>query len=117
MRMNVVSRLLSLCAVALLPSFVLAEAPIDVGQPSSIVVEPAKFELLGKRSRQQLLITGVYAGDDVRDLTPAATFVSSNPAVVKVEGAVALPCGNGEATVTATVGALTYSVPVLVKNY
>ena len=116
MRMNAVCQVLSLSVVALLPSFVLAETPIDVGQPTSIVVEPGKFELLGKRSRQQLLVTGVHSGEDVRDLTPVATFVSSNPAIVTVDGAVALPVGNGEATLTATISGQTFSVPVVVKN-
>ncbi len=117
MRMNLISRLFSLSAMALLPCIAFAETSIDVGQPTSIVVEPAKFELLGKRSRQQLLIAGIYDAESVRDLTPVATLTSSNPAVVKVEGSVALPCGNGEATVTAAVGGLTYSVPVVVKNF
>ena len=116
MRMNAVCQMLSLSVIALLPGFALAEAPIDVGQPTSIVVEPAKFELLGKRSRQQLLVTGMYAGDHVRDLTPVATFVSSNPAIVTVDGAVALPVANGEATLTATISGQTFSVPVVVKN-
>ena len=114
--MNAVSRLFLLGTIAVAPCFARAEAPIDVGQPASIVIEPTKFELLGKRSRQQLLVTGIYSGDDLRDLTPAATFVSSNPAVVKIEGTLALPAGNGEATVTATVGGQTFSVPVIVKN-
>ena len=117
MTMNTVARLLMLSVIALLPSFCLAETPIEVGQPTSIVMEPAKFELTGKRSRQQLLVSGVYAADDLRDLTPVATFVSSNPAIVKIEGAVAIPAGNGEATVTATVGGQTFSVPVVVKNH
>lgn len=117
MRMTVLSRLLSLAAIALAPAFALAEEAIDVGQPSSIVLEPAKFELLGKRSRQQLLVTGVYSGDDVRDLTPVAEYTSSNPAIVKIEGGVALPTGNGEAILTAKVGAHAVTVPVVVKNF
>ena len=91
-------------------------AAVEVGQPASVVLEPAKFELLGKRSRQQLLVTGKYSGDQLRDLTPAGTFTSSNPAVVKIEGSIAYPVGNGEATVTVTVGGQTAAVPVLVKN-
>eukprot|EP00475_Leptophrys_vorax_P042792 TRINITY_DN80653_c0_g1_i1.p2 TRINITY_DN80653_c0_g1~~TRINITY_DN80653_c0_g1_i1.p2 ORF type:complete len:105 (-),score=7.89 TRINITY_DN80653_c0_g1_i1:6-320(-) len=80
-----------------------ADAPtIDVGQPTSLMLEPSKFDLLGKRSRQQILVTGKY-GDDVRDLTPAATFTTSNPAVVVIDGSVAHPVGNGDAVVTVTV--------------
>lgn len=93
-----------------------AETPsIDIGQPTGVVLEPVKFELLGKRSRQQLLVTGKY-GEDVRDLTSAATFASSNPAVVRVEGSIAFPVGNGEASITATAGSHSATVAVVVKN-
>eukprot|EP00456_Euglypha_rotunda_P085356 TRINITY_DN860_c1_g1_i6.p1 TRINITY_DN860_c1_g1~~TRINITY_DN860_c1_g1_i6.p1 ORF type:complete len:818 (-),score=242.23 TRINITY_DN860_c1_g1_i6:150-2603(-) len=93
-----------------------ADAPtIDVGQPTSLMLEPSKFDLLGKRSRQQILVTGKY-GDDVRDLTPAATFTTSNPAVVVIDGSVVHPVGNGDAVVTVTVGGQTATVPVVVKN-
>lgn len=90
-------------------------ATIEVGQPTGVVLEPAKFDLLGKRSQQQLLVTGKY-GEDVRDLTAAAVFTSSNPAVVKVDGSVAHPVSNGEATITAAVGGQSVVVPVVVKN-
>ena len=116
MRLNTVFRLISLYAISVLPCVASAETPIEIGQPAAINVEPAKFELSGKRSRQQLLVTGIYSGDDLRDLTPAATLTSSNPAIVKIEGGVALPVANGETTVTATVGGQTFSVPVVVKN-
>ena len=114
--MNAVFRWLTLCTVVLLPGFVRAEAPIEVGQPSSILLDPARFELLGKRSRQQLLVTGRYSGEEVRDLTPAATFTSSHPEIVAIENSVAIPKANGEATITASVGGQTFSVPVVVKN-
>ena len=113
---NTLTRWLSLGVIVLTPCLVMAEVPIEVGQPASIAAEPAKFELVGKRSRQQLLVTGMYSSDDLRDLTPVATLVSSNPAIAKIEGAVVLPAGNGEATVTATVGGQTVSIPVLVRN-
>jgi hypothetical protein len=114
--MNILSRFLSLGIIVVAPCIATAEAPIEVGQPSAIVIEPTRFELLGKRSRQQLLVTGKYSGEDVRDLTPAAIIVSSNPAIVKIEGTVALPVADGEATLTATAGGQSVSVPVVVKN-
>ncbi len=117
MRTNALSRWFSLGVIAMIPCFAWAEAPIDVGQPAAIVLEPTPFELLGPRSRQQLLVTGKYSGEDVRDLTSVAAFVSSNPAVVKIEGALALPVGNGEATITAAVGGQSVAVPVVVKNF
>ncbi|MCX7407615.1 MAG: DUF1549 and DUF1553 domain-containing protein [Planctomycetales bacterium] len=89
---------------------------VEIGQPAGLAIEPGRIELISKRTQQQLLVTGKYSGDEVRDLTAAATFASSNPAVAKVEGSVVLPVGNGEAVVTATVAGQTASVPVLVKN-
>ena len=89
---------------------------VEIGQPAGLAIEPGRIELINKRTQQQLLVTGKYSGDEVRDLTAAATFASSNPAVAKVEGSVVLPVGNGEAVVTATVAGQTASVPVLVKN-
>ena len=114
--MNVPTRLFAFGLMAVLPCLAWAEAPIEVGQPTSIVLEPVKFDLIGKRARQQLLITGKYAGEEVRDLTPVATLVTSNPDVVKIDGTVALPVGNGEATLTATISGQSVSVPVVVKN-
>jgi len=89
---------------------------VEIGQPAGLAIEPGRIELINKRTQQQLLVTGKYSGDEVRDLTAAATFASSNPAVAKVEGSVVLPVGNGETVVTATVAGQTASVPVLVKN-
>jgi len=88
---------------------------IEVGQPAGVILEPAKIDLLGKRSQQQLLVTGKY-GEDVRDLTAAAAFTSSNPSVVKIDGSIAHPVGNGEATITAVVGGQSAVIPVVVKN-
>ena len=57
------------------------DAGIVVGQPSGIMLEPKQFRLLGPRSEQHLLVTGKYGSVEVRDLTPAAQFTSSNPKV------------------------------------
>ena len=116
MRMNVISRVLVFGLLAVSPCVACAEAPIEVGQPVAIALEPLKFDLQGKRSRQQLLVTGRYSDENLRDLTPAAQFTSSNPAIVVIDGTVALPVANGEATITAAIGGQTVSIPVVVKN-
>ncbi len=119
MRLVRIAQLLLLAVMGLSSTRVWAVDPpsaTEIGQPVGLALEPGRFELATKRAQQQLLVTGKYVGDEVRDLTAAATFASSNPAVVKVEGSVVLPVGNGEAVVTATVAGQTASVPVLVKN-
>ena len=87
--MNAFARSIAIAIAICAPISAMAE-DIEVGQPASITAEPAKFELAGKRARQQLIVTGNYSNNEVRDLTPAVTFASSNPAIVKIEGSVAL---------------------------
>jgi hypothetical protein len=98
-----------------------AEAPasgsaaVIVGEPTAITLEPGKFDLTGTRSRQHLIVTGKYASGEVRDLTPAATFTSSAPAIVKVENGLAVPVADGAAQIVAQIGALQAAVEVNVK--
>ena len=71
--------LTGLAVVALLsvvvPTNVTADdAQIDVGNPKTIVLEPSSFQLKGHRSRQQLIVTGQYGAELIRDLTLAAEF-------------------------------------------
>lgn len=116
MSMSKICRVAFLIAVAAAPLLAVAEVPVEIGQPAAISVEPAKFELVGKRSQQHLLITGVYSEELLRDLTSVTSFESSNPAVVSVQNAIAQPVGNGEATITASIGGQTVAIPVVVKN-
>lgn len=92
------------------------QAAIEIGQPTAITLEPGSFTLLGGRARQQLLVTGKYANNEVRDLTAAASFTATNAAVAKVDGSVASPLANGDTQIVATVGALTAAVNCSVKN-
>ncbi len=85
-------------------------------QPTGLSLAPGKFELRGSRAQQQLVISGTYTADDVRDLTTGVTLTSSNPAVVKIEGTLAKPVADGTAQVTATLGGLTISAEVTVKE-
>lgn len=85
-------------------------------QPTGLSLAPGKFELRGSRAQQQLVISGTYTADDVRDLTTGVTLTSSNPAVVKIEGTLAKPVADGTAQVTATIGGLTSSAEVTVKE-
>ena len=85
-------------------------------QPTGLSLAPGKFELRGNRAQQQLVISGTYTADDVRDLTTGVTLTSSNPAVVKIDGTLAKPVADGTAQVTATLGGLTASAEVTVKE-
>jgi hypothetical protein len=84
---------------------------------TGLSLHPANFELLDARSRQQLVLTGTFEDGTVRDLTHEATYVSSNPAIVKVEQGIVIPTGTGSATVTAEVGALKTTTTVNIKQF
>lgn len=92
------------------------KSDIDVGTPTEIVVEPAKFDLIGTRSFQHLIVTGKYANGEVRDLTSVAVFTSSADPIAKVEHAVVKPAADGSVVITATVGTLSSSAQGLVKS-
>ncbi len=93
-----------------------ASRPVEVGQPVSISIDPQVFDLYETRGRQQLVITGHYAGEELRDLTTAVVYESSNPAVAKVEQGIVTPVANGSAEITAVLGSLRATATVTVKN-
>ncbi|MGE3313903.1 MAG: DUF1553 domain-containing protein [Planctomycetaceae bacterium] len=93
-----------------------ADSKVVVGEPTAIAIEPAKFELKSYRSRQQLIVTGTYGSAETRDLTPAAVFASSDPKIVTIENGIAHPVADGTAKITATIGKLTNTVDVVVKE-
>ncbi len=96
--------------------FAADQPAIDVGTPTEIIVDPAKFELNGTRAQQQIIVTGKYANGEMRDLTTVAVFTSSADAVSKVDRSVAKPVADGTVQITATVGALKAVAEATVKN-
>jgi hypothetical protein len=90
--------------------------PIEVGEPTGIAFEPERFELRGRRSRQQLLVTGNYGSEEMRDLTSAVEFTSTDPAVVKIVGGVARPVANGTASVIAKIAGFEATAEVVVHD-
>lgn len=99
-----------LWACLLLAGSALADAP---GQ---LLLEPAKFELSGKRARQQILVTAKHTETDLRDATHLVEFISSNPEIVRVEKGVALPLANGSAQIKVKLGTIEAVAEVTVKN-
>ena len=75
-------------------------------------VYPPEVAIAGPNRTQQLIVVNEENGRVVGDLTPKATFASSNPAVAKVDVAgLVTAAGPGEATITATA----LAQPVIVK--
>jgi hypothetical protein len=120
---------IGIAAFALIPTvrmpLALAGPPTDptertalVGQPIALHVEPATVTLSGRRDVRQLVVTGTYPNDSVRDLTSVVE--------VKVEPADVLETGeglfirgkkDGIATLTLTAGGQTAQVTVTVTNF
>src|SRR5947209_5075088 len=71
---------------------------------ADLKILPGDVTLTGPHAAQRLLVTAEENGAVVGDQTAQATFASANPAVVVVDGGVVRPAGDGETTVTATVG-------------
>lgn len=84
-------------------------------------VEPEAVTLEGNFARAQLVVTAANADGTFNersgDLTPAASFVSTNPQVVSVpRPGVLLAVGDGEAAIHVAVGGEMFAVPVKVSG-
>lgn len=95
----------------------------------SAVAEEARIELSplsdagtvvirSRDARQQLLVTSIAADGTTADATRDAAWVVSDPSVLSIDSTgMAVPTGDGEVTVTATVGDKTTSVHVAVTGF
>jgi len=92
------------------------ESLVTVGTPAGVTLGPAALNLVGKRARQQLLVTAKYKSGELRDLTTVAKITSSNAKVVRVEAGLAFSVGDGSAQLTAEVGGQKASIAVTVKG-
>lgn len=72
---------------------------------SSVEIFPKEFKLTGNRSRQQVLMTGSFGSQETRDLTHSVELKSSNSAIVRIEGTVAIPVADGTAELNVKAGA------------
>ena len=93
-----------------------AAAVDKIGQPSRVELAPGKVQLMGRRARQQLALTGLYSAGEVRDLSNLAEYVSLNPQVVKIVEGVALPVANGTASIKARIAGKESQIDVVVKE-
>lgn len=83
----------------------------------ALVVLPPAFTLTGPESRQPLLVQRITSGHIGGQVTEGVTYSSSDPGVVRIENAVAIPAGNGTATITATAGEHTAQAEVTVAAF
>ncbi len=87
------------------------------GQPTAIEVAPAAVTLAGVRDARQLVVTGRYPNNQLRDLTHAADVKVEPADVVEVqEGLFLRGKKDGTAKITITSGGKTLTVPVTVTK-
>ncbi len=124
MQARILSLALGLAAVTLAlwqPIASRAEAPEAANSQKllagleRIEVVPQKIVLHGRRDRVALVVTGFFAGGQLRDLTHLARYIPSS-SVVACRGHVVLPQENGQASVVVEVGSQRASVPVRVSG-
>jgi hypothetical protein len=91
-------------------------APVKVlPAPAKLEVYPPSIALDGRRSRQQLVVTGFDAGGSPRDWTRDVRLTSADPAVAEVRGAVIHPVAAGATEVVIEAGGQRVAVPVSVS--
>ncbi len=104
-------------AAAWVAGFVLALAPTGACRADdAIVILPTNVELTGEHARQQLLVQRKADGQLADQVTEGIEYTSSDANVVRVDAGVALPVGEGTATITAKLGNQSASIPVTVKR-
>jgi hypothetical protein len=72
----------------------------------SIGLLPSTIQLSNNEARQLLVVESMCDGQAAGQVTAGVAFASSDERVVKVEDGIAIPIGDGTATITATVSTL-----------
>src|SRR5437870_2901072 len=80
----------------------------------SLALLPASIKLTGPEARQTLIVESISAGKAMGGVTADAKFSSSDEKVVRIDGTLAIPVGNGTATISATSGNHTATASVTV---
>ncbi len=103
--------LLGLISVA--PS---AKAEEKTRTEEKIALLPSSISLSGPDATQALIVERVASDIYVGQCLESIVWTSSDEAVVKINEGIAIPTGNGEATISATLGNLSASTHVLVQS-
>ncbi|NNJ24191.1 DUF1553 domain-containing protein [Alienimonas chondri] len=104
----------------LLLAAALLAAPAEVGGTSAdagLAVLPATVELTGPKDFQTLLVQTRGADGTLGPASPEVVWSSDDEAVVAVKEGVAVPMGNGTATLTATLGQRSATVAATVTDF
>ena len=83
-----------------------------------IEVSPTEITLSGPRSAQQLVVTGYFAGDQLRDLTHEATYrdTTSHP-ITRIDSGYVTGTGDGQTIIEVICGPFKLNVPVTSERF
>ena len=81
-----------------------------------LTILPTNIVLTGDAARQLLIVEKSRNNQLVGEITNSVEFVSSDPAVARIENGVAVPVTNGATTITVRAGKLKASIPVKVQG-
>ena len=85
---------------------------------TKIEILPSSISIMGPRYNQRLLVEGTFADGHQEELTPQVTLAISNPKVAIIDkDNFALPQGDGQATITATLQGHRAIATVNVKDF
>jgi len=86
-------------------------------EPTHLAVEPSEITLHDRWDRVQLVVTGSFDNNHVRDLTGNATYTVESPQIAEVtQLGVVLPLSNGRTIVLVRKGSLEVRTPVQVDG-
>jgi hypothetical protein len=89
-----------------------------IGQPTTLLVQPDAITLSGPRAMQQLVVTGRYADNSVRDLTRFCTVTAEARDIVAIgSNGFLQPLKDGSTALVVQAGAQSVRVPLTVKDF
>jgi hypothetical protein len=89
-----------------------------IGQPTALQLQPDNIILSGPRAMQQVVVTGRYGDNTIRDLTPFCVFTVENSDIITIgEGGLIQPAKEGSTTLLVQAGSLSARVPVAVRDF
>lgn len=89
-------------------------APAPAG---SLLLMPAASTIEGSYGYQTISAVATTADAVSHDVTAQAQLMSSNPGVVRVQNGLALPTGDGQAEITASLGGRSARAKITVRNF
>jgi hypothetical protein len=113
-----ISPILAILSLALMVQGAVGAADRARPQVSGLRIVPATIHLRGPDSGQQVAVDGIATSSEPCDVTPEATFRSSDDRVASVDDKGWITArGNGAARILVQAGPLTATVPVTVREF